>query len=198
MAQLLSKDVKNKEKRKFLKKDGFWYAILSGYGVKEKHINLMVLLFFIFAFCNFILFGATNLSFYGLSKLLAVVLALCFAFLIWANKFLAFTSSFWQPRMVLLLLVPMLTFVIFSLNFFIPLKEKHTEFAVKMRRHGAYELKHKDGREFTISEERVYNLPESQVQGQRSYTPEFVIITERLGLFGMWIVEEGEAVYTDD
>lgn len=158
----------------------------------------MVLLFFGFAFCNLILFAATNLSFYGLSKLLAVVIALSFSFLLWANKFLAITSSFWQPRMVLLLLVPMLTFIIFSLNFFIPIKEKKTEFAVKIRRHGAYELKHIDGREFTMSEGRVYNLPVSSVRGQKAYTPQFVVIKERLGLFGMWIVEEGEAVYTDE
>jgi hypothetical protein len=197
MAQLPKKHTKTST-RTFFKKNGFWYAILSGYGVKDKHVNIMVLLFFFFAFCNFILFAATNISFYGLSKLLAVVLALSFGFLLWANKFLAITSSFWQPRMVLLLLVPMLTCSIFALNFCIPLGERETEFAVKIKRNGAYELEHIDGRDFSISEARVYNLKESSVIGDRGYSPEIVLIKERLGIFGMWIVDEGYAVYPAD
>lgn len=197
MAQLPKKHV-NTANRKFLKKNGFWYAILSGYGVKDKHVNLMVLLFFAFAFCNFFLFACTNLSFYGLSRVIAIIIGLAFLFLLVVNKYLAITSSFWQPRMALLLIVPMLFFFIFSLNFFIPIDEKETDFSVKIKRHGAFELQHVDGREFTFEEHRVYDLAESQVKNQEDYTPEIVRIYERKGIFGMWIIEDGEAIYLDD
>tara|TARA_R110001592_G_scaffold325782_4_gene606162 strand:- start:47112 stop:47705 length:594 start_codon:yes stop_codon:yes gene_type:complete len=197
MAQLPKKHV-NKAKKQVFKKTGFLYAILSGYGLKDKHINLMVLLFFILAFFNFHLFAVTNLSFYGLSKLLAVVLALCFLFLMWVNKYLALTSSFWQPRMVLLLLVPALSFLIFAFNYVLPIDERITVFDVRIKRHGAFELEHSSGVEFTFTEERVYNLSESDVDGLKVYSPQWIRIKEQKGIFGMWVVTSAEAIYSDD
>jgi hypothetical protein len=197
MAQLPKKHVK-KAKKQVFKKTGFWYAILSGYGVKDKHINIMVLLFFVLAFFNFHLFAVTNLSFYGLSKLLAVVLALCFLFLMWVNKYLALTSSFWQPRMVLLLLVPSLSFLIFALNFVLPIDERSTDFDVRIKRNGAFELEYSDGVEFTFAEERVYNLSESEVEGLKAYSPPLIRIKESQGIFGMWVIDEAQAIYLAD
>ncbi len=100
--------------------------------------------------------------------------------------------------MVLLLLVPALSFLIFAFNYVLPIDERITVFDVRIKRHGAFELEHSSGVEFTFTEERVYNLSESDVDGLKVYSPQWIRIKEQKGIFGMWVVTSAEAIYSDD
>ena len=196
MAQL-PKHHKIKTKTR-LNKNGFLYCVLSGYGVKDWHINVLVLVFFVLGFCNVILFTKANLSFYDLSKVLAIITAIAFIIMGFANKYLLISSAFWQPRLVILMFIPALFFVMMFTNALIPIDERTLEFQVNNRKRGVVYLKNINGAPFDYHEKRVHRYDEEEIRGfdfSSKKMPDKILVTEEMGIFGVWLRGEVTAVY---
>lgn len=140
---------------------GFWYSILSGYGINDKYITILVLSVLILVWFIVVFFQSTIIDFWGLTKFCGASIALSFIALYFINKRLVLQSEFWQHRVALMLFTPAFLVCLFALNKLIIVEKSSIIYTIKPGyKYRMIALENGEGFENNFHHSRVYDFKE--------------------------------------
>ena len=182
---------KSKKNKQLHEKEdlGFWYSILSGYGINDKYITILVLSVLILVWFIVIFFQNTIIDFWGLTKFGGASIALSFITLYFINKRLVLQSEFWQHRVALMLFTPIFLVALFALNKWIIVDQSAIIYTIKPGyKYRMVAIENGEGLENNFHHSRVYDFKEFIRTGNG--TKNTFVVSYDKGILGYYSIAE--------